>query len=103
MLHAQDSDLLSPQDAALFLGVNLATLRQWVREGKVPMSTRKGKKVFHRKDLERFGGEARHLAATLAVNRFLACFIPKLRWIFHWRNGRERGIAKTEWPEGEEP
>jgi len=96
-------DLLSPQDAAMFLGVKLAVLRQWVREGKVPMGTLKGKKVFHREDLERFGREAQDLAAMLAVNRFFALFVPKLRWIWHWRNGRERGIARAEWPEGEEP
>jgi hypothetical protein len=103
MRQAHDPDLLSPQDAATFLGVRLATLRQWVREGKVPMATRNGKKMFHRKDLERIGREAQELAATLAVNRFLAFFVPKLRWIFHWRNGRERGIARAEWPEGDEP
>ncbi len=103
MRQTHDPDLLTPQDAALFLGVKLAVLRQWVREGKIPMSTRKGSKVFHRKDLERFGGEAQELAAVLAVNRFLGFFVPKLRWIFHWRNGRERGIARAEWPEGEEP
>ena len=103
MRQLSDPDLLSPQDAAMFLGVGLAVLRQWVLEGKVPMERRKGKKVFHRKDLERFGREAQDLASMLAVNRFLALFVPKLRWIFHWRNGRERGIARTEWPEGEEP
>jgi len=103
MRQVHDPDLLSPQDAAMFLGVKLPVLRQWVREGKVPMSTRKGQKVFHRKDLERFGREAQELAATLAINRFLAHFIPKVRWIFFWRNGKERGISKTEWPEGEEP
>ncbi len=103
MRQAQDPELLSPQDAAMFLRVRVSVLRQWVREGKVPMTTRKGKKVFHRKDLERFEREAQLIAATLAINHLLACFVPKLRWIFHWRNGRERGIAKAEWPEGEEP
>ncbi len=103
MRNSHDPDLLSPQDAALFLGVKLTVLRQWVREGKVPMGSCKGKKVFHRKDLERFGQEAQQLTATLAVNRLLTLFIPKLRWILHWRNGRERGIARAEWPEGEEP
>ncbi len=67
------------------------------------MTVRKGKKVFHRQDLERFGREAQHLTATLAVNRFLALFVPKLKIICWWRNGRERGIQHGEWPEGYEP
>ncbi len=103
MLQPQDPDLLSPKDAATFLGVHLSVLRQWVREGKVPMGTQKGKKVFCRKDLERFGREAQQIAATLAVNRFLALFAPKLKVICWWRNGKERGIQQPEWPEGYEP
>ncbi len=103
MRQAQDPDLLSPQDAATFLGVKLATLRQWVREGKVPMTTKRGRKVFHRKDLERFGQEAQQLACTLAVNRLLVFFVPKLKIIGWWRNGKERGISPAEWPEGYEP
>lgn len=100
MQRREDPELLTPQEAAALLQVPLRTLQQWIREGKVPILSRKGRRYVHRQDVERFGTEARELAAAQAVNRLLALFTPKLRMIFHWRNGRERGIAPAEWPEG---
>ncbi len=99
----KDPDLLSQHEAAAFLRVDLAQLRAWVREEKLPLTIRGGRRVFHRSDLERFGGQARELAAARAANRLLALFVPKLKMLLVWRNGKERKIHPAEWPEDETP
>ncbi len=103
MPDAKDPDLFFQREAAALLGVDLATLRQWVREGKLPVAMRRGRRVFHRSDLERFGAQARQLAAARAANRLLGLFVPKLKMLLVWRNGKERKIQPAEWPEDEAP
>ncbi len=103
MRKPKDPNLLSPTEAAALLGVDVSTLREWARQGKVPTVWYQGHRYFDRRDLERFGQEAKQLDAARAVNLFLALFSPKLKMIFCWRNGRERGIAPSEWPEEPEP
>lgn len=103
MRKPEDPNLLTSTEAAAFLGVDAKALRQWAREGKVPLVWHKGHRYFDRRDLERFGREAQVLEGARAVNQFLALFSPKLKMIFWWRNGQERRIVRSEWPEEPQP
>ncbi|MGO4340693.1 helix-turn-helix domain-containing protein [Pedococcus sp. 2YAF34] len=51
-------DLLTTEEAALYLHVPLATLRHWMQTGQAPHSAKLGRRrMFRRGDLEKFVDE----------------------------------------------